>query len=67
MNIFYKGDAIRTIASSEVGVNESDLPSFCNDIANKLNTVASYKTSLINEMPEDKKAALLNKHPELTK
>ena len=67
MNIFYKGDAIRTIASSDIGVSERDLPSFCGDIARKLNTEASYKTSLLNDMPDDKKAALLNRHPELTK
>jgi hypothetical protein len=67
MNIFYKGEAISTIASSQVGVNKEDLASFCNDVATKLNTVAGYKASLLNDMPAEKKAALLNKHPELTK
>jgi hypothetical protein len=67
INIFYKDEAVKKIASSDMGIKREDVPSFCRDIAAKLDNDDKLRKSLINELSEGIKAALLTKYPELTK
>lgn len=67
MNIFYKGEAIKRVASKEIDVDANNLASFCSDVANKLNSDVNFQKELFKEVPDTIKTALFGKYPELTK
>jgi len=62
-NVFYKGEAIKRIATTDVGLNDIHL--LCRWLPNKLASDASLRSSLIKDMAEESKNFLLVKYPEL--
>ena len=66
MSIFYKGHPVKRVIASEVGVPTEEIPSFCNDVANKLHNNKDFRNLLLDDVSESDKADIFNKYPELT-
>lgn len=67
VTVFYKGVPIRRCASSEFGFNEADIHIFRQALINGLTSDASLVTKMIESMPEEKRQALQEQFPELSK
>ena len=66
MNVFYKGEPVHKIASTQVGVPEAELSDFCTSVANKLSENEDFRRSLLEDIPANERVALFSKYPELT-
>ncbi len=66
MHIFYKDSPITRIASSQIGIESEDMPSFCQDISNKLGSDKDFRTSLLSDLSASDRVELFRKYPELT-
>jgi hypothetical protein len=67
LHIFYKEHQIKRIASREVGLSSDDIPMFCQDIGQKLNSDQEFRQNLIAELSATQRTELFSQYPELSK
>lgn len=65
LNVFYKGDPIVKMASSKLGIDESELSSVERYLPKKLAENKKLVAALLSELPKSTKNEVLNKYPEL--
>lgn len=64
INIFYKGEAVKKIASADVGT-ESDVTMMSRWIPSKLASDSNFRSALLKDMSSETREMLLSKYPEL--
>lgn len=62
VNVFYKGEAIKKIASKDVG---PDVHEFCRWLPDSLAHNIEFRTALVRDLPEVSRELLISKYPEL--
>ena len=65
VQIFYKGDALVSIASSKLGIPRTELHKVPDYLPEKLASNKKLVKALLNELSESAKKEVLNKYPEL--
>ena len=65
LNIFYKGEQIAKIASNKLGLTSDTLNNVESFLPQSLENNKKLVTSLLKQLPEVTKNAVLNKYPEL--
>jgi hypothetical protein len=65
INIFYKNEPIKRIASEEMEIDSNFLSSLCKDVEVKLATDDSFRDRLLNELSTDQRIDLLTRFPEI--
>ena len=63
VNVFYKGEAIKRIAASDVGIDDVSL--LCRWLPEKLASDQGFRSALVSDMPKESRDFLLSKYPEL--
>jgi len=63
VNIFYKGEAIKRVAASDVGIDDVNL--LCRWLPEKLASDKGFRSALVSDMSEESRDFLLSKYPEL--
>jgi hypothetical protein len=65
INIFYKGEAIKKIAASDMGFTNDDVPLMCRWLPNRLASNSELRSALLKGVPEESRNFLFSKYPEL--
>ena len=63
VNVLYKGEAVKTIAASKLGVEDVHL--LCKWLPKKLSSDSGFRTALVKDIPRESRDLLLSKYPEL--
>lgn len=63
VNVFYKGEAVKRIVASDVGIDDVSL--LCRWLPTKLASDKGFRSSLVSEMSKESRDFLLSKYPEL--
>ncbi len=65
LNVFYKGDPIAKVATSRLGLPESELDTVESYLPRRLAENKKLVTALLSDLDEPTKNSVLNKYPEL--
>ncbi len=65
LQISYKGDPLVTMASSKLGIPNSEIHKVAEYLPKKLSENKTLVKALLNELPSSAKEMVLNKYPEL--
>lgn len=65
LNIFYQGEPIAKIATSQFGVAQEDLPNICKSASIKLENDSQFRSTLLKEIHDADRAIIFSKYPEL--
>lgn len=63
VNVLYKGEAIKTIAASTMGLDDVHL--LCRWLPKKLASDSGFRSALVKDIPKESRELLLSKYPEL--
>jgi len=65
VNVFYKGTPVTKIALASAGIPRNDAGLVCETLPRKLASDSSFRKSMLNELSEKDRLALLSEYPEL--
>lgn len=65
INVFYKGEPIKRLAMSSLGIPKEDISIVCRSLTKKLATDFETRKALLMELPIDERYELVQKYPEL--
>lgn len=65
INIFYKGEAVKKVAASDMGFSSDEIPMMCRWIPAKLASDSQLRSALLKDMSSETREMLLSKYPEL--
>jgi hypothetical protein len=67
VSVFYKNEPVTRVSMSSVGIPTNDAKLVCGFLTKKLASDDSFVADLLNDVPEERRKDLVEKHPELAK
>lgn len=65
ITVFYKGEPLTKVAASAFDANPEEVSALCRHLPKKLATDKSLTMALLNDLSEEERSALRERHPEL--
>lgn len=65
VTVFYKGEPITKVAASEIDASPEEVSALCRHLPQRLATENGLVLALLNDLSEEERSALKERHPEL--